>query len=256
MISKEGSQGYVLWEGPSSFTGEPIVLIATGFITRSVNVKTGPMLQTYILKQDKAPSEVIRAKEDKGVCNNCKFGAAYSGACYVNVVTQGPNQIWKAYRKGFYPHIKQENLLVKMAGESLRCGAYGDPVAVPLSVWEPIIATLRDTGGMWTSYTHSWKEANPGFKEFTVASVDNPQELAEARAAGWRTFRTLTMTEELQDNEFMCPATPESGKAITCADCGACNGNNGRGTRGSATIRAHGTVGKKKRYDMLRTSTQ
>jgi len=207
-----------------------------------------------ILKQDKAPSEVIRDKEDKGVCNDCKFGSAFSGACYVNTVTQGPNGIWRAYKRGAYPHIAMENFLPKLVGESLRCGSYGDPVAVPVTVWEPMIDVIRKSKGMWTSYTHSWRIADDRFREFTVASVDSLDELSEARVKGWRTFRTLLPNEDLAANEFDCPAQEGIENKVTCEKCGACNGNNGRATRGSAAILAHGSKGKIKRYDLLRQS--
>lgn len=48
--------GLVLWEGPSRFTGVPIVAIVTGLgYWKSGNTKTGPMAQVWILRQDRPP---------------------------------------------------------------------------------------------------------------------------------------------------------------------------------------------------------
>ena len=46
------AQGYVLYQGPSRLNGEPIVAIAT---MRTANVKTGNMVQTWILTAEVSP---------------------------------------------------------------------------------------------------------------------------------------------------------------------------------------------------------
>jgi hypothetical protein len=40
----------IFYRGPSQLTGDPIVAVLTGLVTRSSNAKTGPMLQTWILR--------------------------------------------------------------------------------------------------------------------------------------------------------------------------------------------------------------
>ena len=42
---------YVVWEGASLIDGSPIVLILTGFVFPSTNIKTGRMIQSWILQQ-------------------------------------------------------------------------------------------------------------------------------------------------------------------------------------------------------------
>lgn len=64
-------QGLVLWEGPSRLDGAPIVLIATGMRRGSSNEKTGPMVQTWILRQDVAPHVAQRTGADASVCGDC-----------------------------------------------------------------------------------------------------------------------------------------------------------------------------------------
>jgi hypothetical protein len=64
-------QGIVIWEGPSRLDGAPIVAIATGLARSSSNEKTGPMVQTWILRQDQAPHVAQRTGADESVCGNC-----------------------------------------------------------------------------------------------------------------------------------------------------------------------------------------
>ena len=49
-MRKNEIRGFVLYEGPSKLDGEPIVAIAT---LKTENTKTGPTIQTWILKADK-----------------------------------------------------------------------------------------------------------------------------------------------------------------------------------------------------------
>lgn len=62
------SNGYVIWEGASLLDGQPIALIAT---IKSSNDKTGNMVQTYIIGQDKSPIEMSRTGEDFSICGGC-----------------------------------------------------------------------------------------------------------------------------------------------------------------------------------------
>ena len=64
-------QGLVLWEGPSRLDGAPIVVIATGMRRGSSNEKTGPMVQTWIMRQDEAPHVAQRTGSDASVCGDC-----------------------------------------------------------------------------------------------------------------------------------------------------------------------------------------
>ena len=58
-----------------------------------------------------------------------------------------------------------------------------------------------------------------------MASVDTEAEYWEAKADGWRTFRTLTPDDSLTDGEISCPASDEAGKRTTCDRCKLCAGN-------------------------------
>jgi hypothetical protein len=67
----EGIRGLELWRGPSRLDGAPIVAIATGLAEPSSNPKTGPMVQTWILRADSSPQEAQRTGADASVCGDC-----------------------------------------------------------------------------------------------------------------------------------------------------------------------------------------
>ena len=62
---------YLLYDGPSRLDRAPIIVLATGIDTPSKNQKTGPMVQTYILRKDISPSEAVRSGADYSICGNC-----------------------------------------------------------------------------------------------------------------------------------------------------------------------------------------
>ena len=64
-------QGLVLWQGMSRLDGAPIVCVATGLRSSSTNDKTGPMVQTWILREDMAPHVAQRTGQDASVCGDC-----------------------------------------------------------------------------------------------------------------------------------------------------------------------------------------
>jgi hypothetical protein len=109
-------------------------------------------------------------------------------------------------------------------GRAVRFGAYGDPVHIPIGIVQAIVAVASKH----TGYTHQWKQARyQPYREFVMASVDNPQEYASAFNMGWRTFRVRSGSEPLADREIMCPAADETGHKTSCERCGLCNGSRG-----------------------------
>ena len=54
------NNGFVLWEGASPMTGEPIVAIVTAVRAASKNAKTGWMHQLWILRSDIPPHEAFK----------------------------------------------------------------------------------------------------------------------------------------------------------------------------------------------------
>ena len=123
-------------------------------------------------------------------------------------------------------------------GESdigLRLGSYGDPAAVPLAVWLPLIEAAP-----WrTGYTHDWRRF-PNFRPYVMASVDSTAEAIEAKAAGWAYFRVASRGDSKRiRGEGRCPAAEESGRRVTCESCPIqCQGS--EGALAGRVIQAHG----------------
>ena len=76
------TRGFVFYDGPSVLDGAPIVGIA---VYRSSNVKTGDMVQTYILRADVDPVSALMSGADESICGDCVHRPIKGGACYVDV---------------------------------------------------------------------------------------------------------------------------------------------------------------------------
>lgn len=239
--------GVLFYQGPSRIDGGPIVAVAT---LQTANVKTGDVVQTWILRSDRDPVAAARTGADASVCGDCPLrGRVVPGAggrvnvdrgCYVNLV-QAPLAVYRAWAGGRYPGVSARHGPL-MAGRPLRYGSYGDPVAVPTAAWRQL--SRHCAGGI--GYTHQW--ADPRFRrwrKYLMASTHSEAENARARAAGWRTFRTLAARDELTAGEVLCPASAEGGFRRTCRTCGACDGSRGpHDGRVGLAIVAHGSFDK------------
>lgn len=233
--------GFILWEGASLYDGKSIVVIAT---MESRNAKTDNMVQTWILRQDINPIEASRTGEDSSICGNCPHmgkpsdkatGWAKGRACYVNLL-HGPLGIWKAYRNGSYPRVSPIAFAGLVSGRMVRVGSYGDPAAVPVTVWQAIVAQAKG----WTAYTHASQNPLP---DMLMTSADSLSQAETAWAKGERTFRIVSAVADLvKGKEALCPASKEAGYRSTCESCKLCNGAMSKAR--SIAIVAHGN-GKK-----------
>lgn len=104
-----------------------------------------------------------------------------------------------------------------LSTRNLRAGAYGDPAMVPLEVWR----ALYGDGIQGTGYTHQWRECDPEYQRYCMASVQSLDEASEAIALGWRTYRVDLEGTGAQDGEITCP---EQTLGISCDDCRLCGG--------------------------------
>lgn len=224
--------GFILYEGPSVLDGAPIVAIAT---LSSSNVKTGNMVQTWILRADIHPLDAIKNSGDKSICGICPQRPAIDGACYVNV-GQAPSGIWKAYVAGKYPIYNGLEHSKYIQGRALRLGAYGDPAAVPVKVWRPLVELAKGH----TGYTHQLRHKNwqKGIGELCQISTGTEKSTLIANDRGFSTFRIKGPDQPLLPGEIECLADT---KGITCMECLKCDG---RGERVAITV--HGS--KKNRY--------
>lgn len=232
------SGGVILYEGPSQLDHSPIVCIAT---LKTANTKTGPMIQTWIMRSDVNPVEAVKTNQDSSICGSCRHrgtGEGKNRSCYVNI-GQAPLNIYRTYKRGKYKSSTDLNWLI---GRYLRMGSYGEPTAVPYGIWDEL---AKNSNG-YTGYTHTWRTCDDMFKNILMASVDSREEYLSARAAGWRTFRTFIDDDLLYEKEFICPASEDAGYRLTCAECKACSGTKWDKLAKAATvaIRAHGSPSK------------
>ena len=232
--------GVIQYQGPSLIDGAPIVVIANRIVSDSDNVKTGAMVQTFIIRQDMRPLDAARLGYDFSVCGHCPHRPSNAGSCYVNI-GRSVESVYGAYQRGRYavPHVDYDtDILPELFADSVfRLGSYGDPAAAPFRVWQHATSRVKARNG----YTHQWREF-PAFAALCMASVDSEAQATEARANGWRTFRVRAASAPIMSGaEVVCPASEEAGKRTTCSDCRACGGTSAK-ARASIVIMAHGTT--------------
>jgi len=241
--------GYVLWEGKSWYDGSDIVAIAT---LHSDNVKTGDMIQVWILSARHSPLVAAKRGYDAATCGNCVFrsfiqrrarGRRASAAmrallrsksCYVEL-GKAPNGIYGAYRRKRYPLWDGD--LSLFHGRKVRFGAYGDPAFLPVA----LVARIAAAADGSTGYTHQWRDPRSSWaRKFLMASCDAPGDIDDALASGWRYFYAKSKSDAVPVGSIVCPAANESGKRVQCIDCTLCDGvqyDNDR--RKSITIDTH-----------------
>lgn len=236
-------QGFVFFRGPSEIDGNPIVGIATGLMNGGFNTKTGNMVQTYIMRSDINPVKAVHTGDDYSVCAGCRHRGSIvpdgdatrnvGRSCYVTLF-HGPRVVFNAFQRGVYADVEPVRARNLLARRSVRVGSYGDPGAIPSSVWQTILSKVKFLSG----YTHLW-ERRPELAEFCMASCDSEEERSRAKALGFRTFRVRSPDDPKLSGEGHCPASHEMNKAIQCADCLLCGGTR-CGGKADITIIAHG----------------
>lgn len=212
----------LLYKGPSVIDNGPIIALLTGLGKPSTNAKTGPMLQTWILREDMPPKEALKGA-DHSICGDCTLK---KDICYV-LTHQAPSAIYKRYLNENY---KSENLKKIGRNQRIRITAYGDPAAVPIDIWDDLL-TYADG---WTGYTHS-PHIQPELKKYVQASCESTESASRLQDQGWKTYRIKDESEPLLKNEIICP----SNHGVKCITCLMCNG----ATKNIA-INIHGSVSK------------
>ncbi len=257
-MSRPKFNGAILWRGPSRLDGSPIMAIVTGLRTASSNPKTGDMLQTWILRSDIHPTEALRLGLDSAICGSCYHRGEIADdgtiirprTCYVNPF--GFNAVFKAWKRGIYPALDPHKVASMIGGRPLRIGSYGDPGAVPVRVWR----TLANGASGHTGYTHQWRRF-PSLKSVCMASCDDEADRIEAVRRGWRTFTVIPVDADHAPSDVQCPASEESGRKTTCANCKLCSGamaDRANPAR-SVSIHAHGKARKRVQIQPLTIGT-
>jgi hypothetical protein len=256
--------GYVIYNGPSELDGAPVVAVATGFGNGNSNPKLGSrLIQVWILRADMSPVEAVLTSADSSVCGTCALrGTAVDRrvtdrTCYVPVFL-APLSVWNAYMRSeaepgpgshetskriLYGRVEGDQVEGLFAGYGVRLGSYGDPAALPPSIWEAVTARA----GFWTGYTHHWRECDPIFAKWCMASCETETDRLRAQAMGYRTFRT-TMLDARADRlkrEIVCPGSAEGGHKTTCEVCRICGGNGSAGQKPDVVITMHGVASRR-----------
>jgi hypothetical protein len=216
----------IAWRGPSMFTGDWIQVVLTGLERPSQNEKTRPMTQIWIVRTDGNPSVDLGTEREQAVCGDCPLcGRGRRRICYVAY------GIWRlAAHLERYPYVGLEEAERLTTGKALRLGAYGDPAAVPIGVWDRLLSRASS----WTGYTHAWRTCNSDFRHFCMASCEDALSTLRAQAHGWRTFRVKHPAGELLQSEIMCPS-----EVTTCLRCRLCSGTARRAR--NIAINVHGS---------------
>lgn len=243
-------RGYVIFKGPSKLDGRPIVVIAT---MKSANKKTGPMVQTWVIRSRISPVRMISLGLDYTICGTCIHSAnvakqktrnPWERDCYVNVA-QAPQAVYRTFKAGKYPDISKDPAAIAALGigREIRLGAYGDPAAVPVDVWRSLVSKANGH----TGYTHqwSWHPTAAAYRDLVMASTDDETTYRDAKALGWRSFRTKQPDEPRLKGESVCPASNEAGNRVTCRECLRCDGQSSGRTL-DVVIDLHGAKYSKK----------
>lgn len=254
-------QSIVIYRGPSMLDGAPIVCVAS---TGSSNVKTGAMVQTWIMRADVNPSEASARGLDSSVCGLCPRRHSLGGDCYVQIV-HAPRSTWKSWDDKDQPGenwADQSQILALQTdarSHGLRLGSYGDPAAVPYTVWIDLIGALQPAKVL--GYTHQWaRSMRDTFHEYdssdmaraefvfrhrswlqssVMASCDSTAEDAHARSLGWRTFTAIPAGTSPPERSIQCPATRET-NPLNCYQCGICDGAKRGAGKASVYLLEHG----------------
>ena len=234
-------RGFIFYHGRSPIDASPIVGIA---VLKSKNVKTGDMVQTYILRSDMHPLDAIKSADDVSICGACvhRGDDQRKRTCYVDV-GKSVSAIYKAFKRGSYPDMSRDlgHASVQLKGRKVRLGAYGDPAMIPHDIWLALLSEASD----WTGYSHQWQQAfAQAHRELCMASADSVKDRDLARAMGWRTFRVIAInaTHKLE-REIYCPASSEGGNRRQCVTCTACDGAL-KPSAASIAIVAHGKAAR------------
>ena len=148
--------GDTLYCGPSQLDGEPIIVVATGFSGANSNPKLGSASSRLELRPDVSPvgGGEARTGADSSICGACPLRGTAQARRVTNRTCDGPVflaplSIWNASvkvtqktsaealdrGKGTAMHVNEDQLSTLFADCGVRLGSYGDPAAVPPSIW-------------------------------------------------------------------------------------------------------------------------
>ena len=223
----------VIYKGISLLDIEtPVMVVLSGYNKDSTNIKTGPLVQLYILPIDILPKDAYTSGS-KSVCGDCKYNG--NNGCYVR--WSHLKGLWNSARSQSPISMRLSKELIK--GLRVRVGAAGDPAAIPFSFWNSLLSGCEK----FTGYTHQWnKPEYQNLSSLFVASTDSKDETRRANDKGWSTFEVID-NEEPSASSILCLATDptkqKNGLAFNCASCMGCNG---KGKQKNWYVKLHGAT--------------
>ena len=216
---KKNITGFVIWSGLSPMDNTtPIAAIVT---LKSGNGKTGNMLQTWVMRTDIPPIDVVQSKQDDPICGDCNF-KSHNG-CYVRIDT-APTKIYKSFIKGNYLVLNFADIALLSVGRQARIGTYGDPCMIPTNIWQQLI---KNSSGH-TGYTHGYNLPFFDVKllDICMLSADTLADSIKYNKLGYRTFTAIAGDENIPPGQLVCPYFTNE---VPCIDCLLCDGSMGNG---------------------------
>jgi hypothetical protein len=178
--------GVIVYDGPSTLDGAPVVVVLTSLRGASTNSKTSgdalPLAQTYVIPRAMLPApgsagpdasrawfQNMAAGCDAGACGACPLrpstvaalksqGLPAPDPCYV---LNGPPDVARAVADGKYPtvtldvaagYVRAMLAAGRIAG--VRGGSWGDPAAAPFYVHAALFDAVHDTAGRRARVAH------------------------------------------------------------------------------------------------------
>lgn len=215
--------------------GKRVMVKFTALKNKTVNSKTGDMIQSWMLPMDWVDTK--RIDDDTAVCGDCPHSWRADDTCYLHkgMAFMGLLSTAKSWPQAYVTSGALRKDFISLFKDRLvRFGSFGEPVLMGKEVVSAICAVAKG----WTGYTHQW--AKPEYqwaKKYFMASADTDEQAQKAQAMGWRTFRVRQADQPINKGEANCPASKESGKKTTCASCRLCMGTSSKAK--SITIIKH-----------------
>ena len=206
--------------------GKRVMVKYTAFKNKTANSKTGDMIQSWMLPIDWMDAKRIDG-DDEAVCGDCPHSFRAGDTCYVHdgMAWMGLISTTKSWPQAFIERHEFDQFKHLFSGRLVRFGSFGEPVIMG----EEVVSAICSVAKGWTGYTHQWDK--PQFqwaKKYFMASADTEEKAQQAQAMGWRTFRVRQANDPIVKGEVNCPASKESGKVTTCANCRLCMGTSSK----------------------------
>ena len=234
-MSSHGS--HVVYQGPSAYGGD-CVAVVTGLGGRPSRNTKCPIPQLWILPAGEEPHTAQRSGCDASVCGTCELRPLVYASrkraglptpthkCYVRT-HEAPLSIARALARGSYESTDLNSACAALhaSGRPIRLGAFGDPAALPPWTVTALLSAARSAGQGHTGYSHAWRlQGAQWLRQYVMASVSNPVDLASAELAGWRAFVAYSGPEPhwplwTRRKVARCPGS--------CARCLLCSGGEG-----------------------------